>query len=233
MLADSLTRSPASGSLAPGVHRPGTFVRGVIEFVAHHLPRWRDDPDRPHVHSERELTAQLAAYLNTEARRNLDAVQFLTEVPDEVAHNRSLDLVVQPSGASLVLAGRRYTRYQVLLPIECKRLPVPPDPRRDPREYVHTSDHSLGGIQRFKHGHHGAAHPLALIIAFIQADLPNAWLTRINHWIDELAQTEPTWSDEHLAATSAADTLLRATSTHRRDPPATAIELEHLWIALE
>src|SRR5262245_11766139 len=106
MLADAATRSLGLGSLAPGVHAPGTFLMQIVHFIADHLPRWRDHPDRPSVQSERELTAQLGAYLNSAARKSLDVVQFRTEVPDSVQRGRSIDVAAQPSGAPIVVAGR-------------------------------------------------------------------------------------------------------------------------------
>lgn len=68
MLADSTARSPGLGRLAPGVLTRGTFIARVVDFIAEHLPRWRDSPDRPPVQSERELTAQLGAFLESAAR---------------------------------------------------------------------------------------------------------------------------------------------------------------------
>lgn len=229
MLADAPTRSPGAGALGPGVHRPGTFLQAVIEFVVEQLPGWRDDPDRPQTRSERELTAQLGAYLNAAARGRLDVVQFQTEVPDEVQRGRSLDLAAQPSGQPLYVAGRRYTKFQVLLPIECKRLPTPAEARRDPREYVTSEDMVQGGIQRFKKGVHGAGHGLAVMIAYVQADGSEVWLRRINAWISELASSDGSWESELLTEDSPRGAVYRARSRHRRDA-SLAIELQHLWI---
>lgn len=232
MLADLTTRSPGSGALGPGVHRPGTFLQVVIEFVAQNLPGWRDDPDRPEARSERELTAQLSSYLNAAARNGLDVVQFQTEVPDSVHHGRSIDLTAQPSGQPLYVAGRRYTKFQVLLPIECKRLPTPAEARRDPREYVTAGEHAQGGIQRFKLGFHGAAHAVAVVIAYIQADDAETWVRRINEWIAELARVDSSWVEELLTTDETTGAVYRARSRHHRSTPGVAIELQHLWIEI-
>ncbi len=234
MLADSVPRSPGVGALAPGVHAPGTLLMQLVEFIADNLPRWRDHPDRRPVHSERELTDQLSSYLNSAARRSLDLVQFLTEVPDAGQRGRFLDIAVKPSGAPIVVTGRRYTLFDVLLPIECKRLPTPQG--RDEREYVAAGEGpGAGGIQRFKLGAHGSTHALALMIGYIQEGQAPQWLTRVNHWLAELGETDALWADEHLAPMTpmAEQEVQRLRSLHRRQPRGSAsIELRHLWIAL-
>lgn len=233
MLADSATRSPGVGSLAPGVHAPGTLLLQIVEFIADNLPRWRDHPDRRPVHSERELTDQLSSYLNSVARRSLDLVQFLTEVPDSSHRGRFLDIAIKPSGAPIIVTGRRYTLFDVLLPIECKRLPTPQG--RDEREYVIAGEASnFGGIQRFKLGVHGSAHALAVMIGYIQEGQAPQWLTRVNQWLAEVGEADALWADERLAPVAMeASAVHRLRSLHRRQPRGSAnIELRHLWIAL-
>lgn len=233
MLADSPARSPSSGALGPGIHRPGTFLHQLIEFVAQHLPSWRDDPDRPQLRSERELTAQLSIYLNAAARNGLDVVQFQIETPDDAQHGRSIDLTALPNGQPIYVAGRRYTKFQVLLPIECKRLPTPDDPRRDPREYVTTGEFARGGIQRFKLGFHGATHSVAVIIGYIQAENAEVWVRRINEWIAELARVDASWVGETLTVDATTGAVHRARSRHSRGASGRAIDLQHLWIEIQ
>lgn len=231
MLADSSARSPGIGSLAPGVLAPGAFLARVVDFIAEQLPRWRDDPERPHVQSERELTAQLSAYLNSAARGGaLDVLQFRTEVPDRVHKGRSLDIAVQPCGPPMVVEGRRYTLFDVLLPIECKRLPTPAGHGRDEREYVRSGEAS-GGIQRFKLGAHGSSHPLGVMIGYVQEGPPGRWVRPINRWLEELGEADPSWAGEQLVA-EAAGAVHRLRSSHRRAPRGSRIELLHLWIEL-
>lgn len=231
MLADTPTRSPGLGSPGPGVLAQGTFLARVIDFIVEHLPSWRDNPDRPQVQNEDELTDQLSTYLNSAARFSaLDYVQFRTEVPDSVNKRRSLDLAVQPCGQPLIVEGRRYTLFDVLLPIECKRLPTPGGHGRDEREYV-SSGVSAGGIQRFKLGAHGSNHPLGVMIGYIQDDQPAYWLGAINHWLLEAGETNVFWAGEQLVAESTTGSVQRLRSTHRRSARGTSIELLHLWIS--
>ena len=231
MLADSAARSAGHGALAPGVHAPGTLLLQLVDFIADNLPRWRDHPDRRAVHSERELTDQLSSYLNSAARRTLDLVQFLTEVPDSAQRGRFLDIAIKPAGAPIFVTGRRYTLFDVLLPIECKRLPTPKG--RDEREYViGDAAGSAGGIQRFKLGAHGSAHAMAVMIGYIQEGQAPQWLTRVNQWIAEIAEVDALWADERLVAMEQS-AVHRLRSLHRRQARGSAsIELRHLWIAL-
>jgi hypothetical protein len=234
VLADAATRSASVGTLAPGAFAPGTFLAQVVAFIATHLARWRDHPDRRPVQSERELTDQLSSYLNSAARSSLDAIQFSTEVPDSGCRGRTVDMAIRPIGAPIVVTGRRYTLFDVILPIECKRLPTPAD--RDEREYVFSGDdtRSGGGIQRFKQGAHGRAHTMAVMIGYIQDGPASQWLARVNHWIAELELVDPTWTAERLAmvATSEAG-VCELRSLHRRPVRDGAqIELRHLWVTL-
>ncbi len=231
LLADTAARSPGQGRLAPGVHAPGTLLLQLVDFIADQLPRWRDHPDRRPVHSERELTDQLSSYLNSAARESLDLVQFLTEVPDSAQRGRFLDIAIKPAGAPIVVTGRRYTLFDVLLPIECKRLPTPKG--RDEREYVIGGElGSAGGIQRFKLGAHAAAHPMAVMIAYIQEGEAPQWLARVNRWISEIGEVDASWAGERLEAMEVS-AVHRLRSLHRRQARGSAsIELRHLWIAL-
>lgn len=233
MLADTFTRSLGLGSLAPGVHEPGIFLRQIVDFIEDHLCRWRDHPDRRAVQSEPELTAQLAAYLNSAARYSLDVVQFVAEVPDSVQPGRRLDLAAQSSGAHLRVEGRSYTLFDVLLPIECKRLPTPNESRRDEREYVLVNGGgTTGGIQRFKLGVHGAAHAVAVIIGYIQDGDAEQWLQCVNRWLTEAGEADPLWAGEQLAVVAKANAAHRFHSNHRRLRGSGSVGLWHLWIEM-
>ncbi len=173
----------------------------LIDFIAYELPRWRDHPDRSAQTSETALTSQLCGHLNTAARFSpgWDILQFRIEEPDEQQRGRKIDLVASPCGPTVWIEGRRCTQFDTLLPIECKRLPTPKDKDRDEREYVINRHATTGGIQRFKAGNHGAAHSLAAMIAYVQAESPATWHGRLNAWIGELERsTHIGWSAKDL-----------------------------------
>lgn len=237
MLADSPIIAEA-GKLEPEVQLPGTARYALLEFVADELPRWRDHPDRKPETSERVLTDQLCDYLNSAARTSVgwSRVQFRTEVRDEVRHERAIDLTPKPCGAVLVIEGRRHTQFDTLLPIECKRLPTPKEKDRDEREYVVTATGSTGGMQRFKFGHHGAAHRVAAMIAYVQEQTFFHWLTQVNGWIRDLSSvTNSAWSLMDALQPLKDDLavgLCILHSHHQRGSGLEEIDLQHLWIKM-
>lgn len=165
MLADGST-SHALGQLASGVLAEGRSRAAILDFIQDQLPRWRDRPDRPQRTNETALTSQLCAHLNSATRKTpgWDCLQFRVEEADEVQASRKVDLVVAAAGDTLIVQGRGYSDFETILPIECKRLPIPSGAGRDEREYVVTRKGVGGGIQRYKEGKHGAAHVRAALI---------------------------------------------------------------------
>jgi len=220
------------------VQMPDTFCREVIDFVAEQLPQWKGRLSAiERQASETFLTDRLRSHLNSATRHadGMDVLQFGTEVPDEMKKGRAIDLAAKPCGAVLVIQGRAYTDFETILPVECKRLPIPKGKDRDEREYVHSVHSSTGGIQRFKAGHHGSKHNLGAMIAYVQEDEANAWLERVSEWIQNLAREVPSsWSLEDLLHQSVSSIIdvTRLQSCHGRGPSLGAITLEHLWLTM-
>ena len=237
MLASFADTPTQSGILNRDVHLPATSRYELLDFIADELPRWRDRPDRRAETSETILTSQLCAHLNSAARHSegWDILQFRIEEPDERHKGRKIDLVPAPCDATIWIGGRRHTDFDSLLPIECKRLPTPKDRDRDEREYVISGHSSTGGIQRFKAGHHGAAHTLGAMIGYVQEDNTTLWHERITGWISELAKAGASgWTAKDQLQPESADQALRLAvfrSSHNREghPP---IELRHFWLEM-
>lgn len=238
MLANSAGHHVQSGALSKDVHLSATSMTELIGFIADELPRWRDHPDRSTQTSETALTSQLCGHLNTAARFSpgWDILQFRIEEPDEQQKGRKIDLIASPCGPTVWIDGRRCTHFDTLLPIECKRLPTPKDKDRDEREYVINRKATTGGIQRFKAGNHGAAHTLAAMIAYVQADTPATWRSRIDTWIKELDGSVHTgWSKNDLLRVDPSSTKRNLTifrSTHSREKGLPDIDIRHLWIEM-
>ena len=236
MLANYPITVTQSGTLSEDVHLPATFRHELLGFIATELPRWRDRPERPQATAETTLTAQLCTHLNSVARRSVgwDLLQFRVEEPDERQKGRKVDLVAAPCGATISIDGRRHADFDTLMPIECKRLPTPTGKKRDEREYVFNQHASTGGIQRFKAGHHAAAHSLAGMIGYVQENTAKHWHECVTRWIDALSDgAEQGWtSEDHLQIKSDDEGLGLAVlcSHHERSDPLKAIELRHLWL---
>lgn len=228
-----------SGRLRKDIHLPDTAKRQLVCFIASQLPLWRDDPERSHEISETKLTSQLCVYLNEAARFSggWSHIQFSVEKFDESSGGRKIDLAPSPFGATLIIKKRRYTRYDTIFPIECKRLPTPKNSNRDSREYVFTQHGTTGGIQRFKFGHHGASHNFGAMIAYVQENSFSHWASMINGWIDELSRAEgPPWicADrlQIINHKEKGEGVCHLKSKHSRTKRLPDIELQHLWIQI-
>ena len=238
MLANAAPRSDQAGALGADVHLPATSLYGLLDFITHELPRWRDRADRKRETSETSLTSQLCAHLNSATRRSggWDFLQFRVEEPDEQSRGRKIDLVPAPCDATVWVEGRRHVDFDPLLPIECKRLPTPKDHERDEREYVTNRHASTGGIQRFKAGHHGAGHRLGAMIAYVQDETRMVWNTRVAEWIKGLVEAGQTgWTAQdllHLVHDDETQRLAVFRSSHTRDNSLPEIELRHMWIEM-
>jgi len=163
-------------------------------------------------------------------------LQFKVEEPDEQKRGRKIDLAASPCGPTVWIEGRRCTQFDILLPIECKRLPTPKRNDRDEREYVINRRASTGGIQRFKAGNHGADHLLAGMIGYIQEDSPAIWYGRLNTWIKELDDSmHHGWSIKDQLCINPADAkpdLAIYRSSHVRENGLQDIDICHLWIPM-
>lgn len=238
MLADRLTTSH-SGRIAPTVHLACTAKLELVDFVAAELLCWRDQPERPATDAETKLTEYLCDHLNHAAYFSSvwSHVQFRTETGDETRGERKIDLSIKPCGAVLIIGGRRHTCFDVLFPIECKRLPTPKGKDRDEREYVTAEPRTTGGVQRFKLGHHGASHTFAAMIGYVQEHSCSHWTRQINSWIRDLsAEPGSVWnaSDSlHPLNDGSASGLCKLRSQHRRAGGLKDCELRHLWIRMD
>lgn len=238
MLADEEEVLLPTGALGDNIHLPGEWLSSLIVFIAAVLPGWRDDPKRPAQNGETVLTAQLCARLNSACRHSpgWDFLQFRREEPDDVRVGRSIDLIVAPSGACIWIAGREYSEYRALLPIECKRLPTPTGKDRDEREYVYNRFSSTGGIHRFKAGHHASTHTRAAMIGYVQdRDIP-FWCAQLDVWIDSLvAASVRGWSADDKLTLSEHDRSARLASfrsKHKRESECESIVIDHIWIEM-
>nr|VFJ59650.1 MAG: hypothetical protein BECKFW1821A_GA0114235_10932 [Candidatus Kentron sp. FW] len=238
MLADTPITLPEDKPAE--VHRPGTIRFALLDFIAEELPHWRDHPDRKPETTEAKLTDQLCDHLDSAARCSdaWDWIGFRTEIPDEARPGRTIDLAAKPRGEARFIQGQRYTQFDTLLPIECKRLPTPKEKGRDEQEYVATpvgpKGGMQGGIQRFKFGHHGARHRVAGMIGYVQEQTPAYWLNRVNGWIEDLArETNSNWSAQDALQAPEDDPvagIYRLCSRHERSGELKEIRLQHLWI---
>ncbi|MDX0486871.1 hypothetical protein GOC76_21915 [Sinorhizobium medicae] len=238
MLADEGDYTGHAGALKAGTHLPDEWLTSLVKFIADALPNWRDDPERETASGETRLTSQLCSRLGSLSRHTpgWDIVQFKREEPDESDGRRAIDLTVAPRGDIIWIGARRYTEYQTLLPMECKRLPTPFAADRDEREYLIDKFGTAGGIQRFKAGHHGAAHARAAMIGYVQSGNVRSWRDQIEMWLDGIvAEPVDGWSTDDMLDLVEHDRSRRVAtleSNHKRKRGLSAIRIDHLWIEM-
>lgn len=121
-----------------------------------------------------------------------------------------------------------------LFVVESKRLLSQTDKSRE-KEYVigkTKSNNPNGGIERFKLGKHGAGLNECGLLAFVEENNNSYWLSAINGWILELAQTDNTWSqDEVLSINEDFNVFNYLTSILKREKE--TIKLNHFWINIK
>jgi hypothetical protein len=238
MIADETRALPALGSPDATLLEADAFHHAIVTLIEHQLPVWRDRPQRPPFQDEPKLNQSLCLHLNRAARHvGFEAIEF-TQEPIQSGSRRG-DIGVMAPG-TITVEGRDYEDWVQLLPIECKRMPTPPDSRRSDCEYVHgLPGHRNGAIERFKHGLHGPKNPRAMIIAYIQEKSFAHWLQTINARLAKLAGDavdDGLWSPtEFLKARNLTRADLHPLiSTHRRKGQTTGnqIQINHLWLQM-
>lgn len=240
MIADESPKTPTLGTTDTEVLDAGAFHERIVTFIEQELPIWRSRPELSQVTDEPKLNQSLCLHLDKASRRQgFDSIRFLQE-PLQTS-GRHADIGVIPMD-NIMVEGVCYHDFEQLLPIECKRLPTPPDIRRSDLEYVHgVPGHRTGGIERFKHGLHGPTNQHALIIAYVQAKSFAHWLTAINTRLAQLATDvadaglwNPPETLTNCASTHSSDTK-RFKSCHRRlKPPCSSdnVKMEHIWLRM-
>lgn len=237
MLADDSPGAPI-GTLTV-LHRPAEWLETVIDFIFTMLPHWRDDPTRPKVTAETRLTEQLCRFLESSTRHaGLDAISFAVEPHDPKAPSRKIDLAFFPRDCVINVSGRHHTLYDLLVPIECKRLPTPIRRGKSPRErreYLHTQKKTVGGVQRFKAGHHGAGFEFGVMIGYIQSGRVATWHSIIDRWIGVLLRARVAgWTATEVLKLVSHDPVGK-TGRYRSVHPrvgSTPIALHHLWVEM-
>ena len=199
-----------------------SLVQRTLEFVFSEIAIWRDDPDRPSEDAEERLNAQLCKYLNVAASNRFPMVFFQHE--EKQTGSRRVDIAALPK-SGIILGLTYHSIYDAFLVFEGKRLPAPSVDRE--REYVTGRAKKSGGIQRFKLALHGAQQTNAAIVGYVQSGNLREWLSKINEWISDEADSKDTsgegWSLAEQLLDFKEDAKLRiavSSSAHPRDKSA-------------
>lgn len=120
-----------------------------------------------------------------------------------------------------------------ILEFEAKRLSNSKDHKPNNKEYV-TGDR--GGMERFKRSEHSPHLTECGMFGYIQSDNANYWITKINNWIRDIAQSESDldWSspNEALSTISNSPEFTKLESDNSRTQSKDTIHLWHYMIEL-
>jgi hypothetical protein len=238
MIANEQPPQSSIGTPEAALLNADAFHHAIVNFIEHQLPLWRNRTDRPPVNDESRLNETLCDHLDCAARHSFDSIRF-THEPYQ-APGRAADIAVKP-GKQIIVGGMGYSVFEQLLPIECKRLPTPPDKRRSDCEYVHgLASHHTGAIERFKHGLHGPTNRHAMIIAYVQEGSFDHWQTTINQRLQQHADEnvdDGLWKPAELLSTKTTRNPIycKLSSDHRRlQPPSSSpqVQFDHIWLLM-
>jgi hypothetical protein len=226
---------PSLGALSGMDIKPNCLLDKTLSFLSKELPGWRDDPKRPDEEGEEKLNLQLCKYLGVRSRHEFPMAHFNHEEPQ--TGQRRVDISVTPD-CLIVIGTREYTIYDPYLVIEGKRLPAPETARK--QEYVTGHPKISGGMQRFKLGLHGKDLKTAAMVAYVQDNDLDAWLTTINGWIDGLHDTDCVAGCKWTKSESLngykihkAERVSSCRSMIARNASSTPeIQIHHFWVAM-
>ncbi len=234
-MADAIPLNvPSRGRITEGPS--ASLAERTLEFVFSELATWRDDANRPLEDAEERLNAQLCKYLNVAASDRFPMVFFHHE--EKQTGTRRVDMSAL-SKSGIVLGLTYHSIYDPFLVLEGKRLPAPSSDRE--REYVSGRAKKSGGIQRFKLALHGAQQTTAAIVGYVQSGNLREWLSRINEWIGDEAESKDTTGEDWSLAEQLRDfkdhaqkRIAVSSSTHPREKSAVSaqIKLRHFWVAM-
>jgi hypothetical protein len=155
-------------------------IGAVINFLDKNLLHFPSDfkkrTSNPETVRETLISQELKIYLNRKSSDEVFSFEFEWEQEDS---KRSPDLAV-----ITVKDNNPFSFTKAFFVIEAKRLPTGLGERK--KEYVKGN---LGGIQRYKKGHHGNELSQSAMIGYVQDKDCNHWYLEINKWINDLIKT--------------------------------------------
>lgn len=198
----------------------GTTIEVVLRFLDERLPDFGRDFSGQ-VDAEDDISQECCIFLGRHAREHLFMFHFQHKFRGS---RRSVDLSV--------ISAEHYASKEPIIVIEAKRLPTPGGAKRM-REYVVGN---YGGIERFKRNLHADGLTNCVMLAYVQANTFDHWISEVNSWIKDLAVTNEDSSiiwdiNEQLRFTGTLDTVNKYSSSHLRTNDA-SIALTHYWILL-
>ena len=166
-----------------------TSIRDVVDFLDTHLQNFPADfikrTSKPTEIKENLISQELEVFLNRRSSDSLFRFKGQWQYDDS---QREPDF-----GVYVVEDRNPFGLTREIFVIEAKILPT------GKKDYV-VGD--IGGIQRFKKGHHGKGLPESAMVGYVQKENCSHWHNKINEWIKELIQTNTEvdiiWNEDDL-----------------------------------
>lgn len=195
---------------------------GLLDFLNCHLPDFpevfKEITENEEIESEDYISQKLCSFLqNLTYKNGFFMFQFQWKY---IKTRRSSDIAVISRNPFKPTNNPFFT-------IEAKRLPTPGTGRE--KEYV---EGNLGGIERYKRGHHGKGLPQSAIVGYVQKETCSHWHSKINEWINDLIQANKEidiiWNeDDLLRHLSDLGKVQKYVSENRRLTPSNPV---HNWL---
>jgi len=176
---------------------------------------------------EKKISRELCLFLNNVWDQNKTSIfHFYPEWEYDNSH-RSSDFGV------IDVRTESNKPTETFFVIEAKRLPTGSGREK---EYI---EGNLGGIERYKRGHHSAGLPQSAIVGYIQKENCSHWHAKINEWIKELSSSNTDesikWNSDDLLVQSknfGKTKKYHSKSTRIIDSEEDSIELYHYLMEL-
>lgn len=166
-----------------------TTAGAVVEFLDTHLQNFPADfmkrTSKPNEIKENLISQELEIFLNRRISDKTFRIKGQWQYDDS---QREPDF-----GVYVVEDRNPFGLTREFFVIEAKILPT------GKKDYVVGN---LGGIERYKRGHHGKDLPQSAMIGYVQTETCSHWYTKINKWINDLISNNSDnsihWDSEDL-----------------------------------
>jgi hypothetical protein len=209
------------GKLELSEEEKGKFVRKIIFFIERYLP---DFQVSERIRNENKVTSDLVNFLNFKAITSNQSFIFQNQTPEK--KNFTIDF------GTIVFNANNYHNNSVYS-VEAKKLPA--RSREYDCEYVYGT---LGAIERFKLGKHGAMLLDVGIIAYILDNTFEFWFNSVNSWIRQCItedKEQKLWQNDDLLSEFISqnnDTKRFFSVCKRINSITDSVKITHFWIKL-
>ena len=197
-------------------------VSEIVDYLDKHLPEFpsvfKKKTSIRKIEAEIKISQELCLFLNFNRQQNEFSLFHFDREWNYEDSQRSSDIGI----VDVKTYHSSSKSTQAFFVIEAKRLPTIGTDKKTKKsrekEYV---EGNLGGIQRYKKGHHGNNLSQSAMIGYVQKETCLHWHSKINEWINDLISNNSDisihWdSEDLLIETNNFNTTKKYTSKNTR-----------------